>query len=169
MGQELVPVKELRILAFPDPFLFLRAREVLVEELALGHADDVDLRELVGDMLATMYLNCGAGLAAPQVGVGLRLFVADTSPRVNSPFHVFNPVISEPRGGMETDLEGCLSVPGTRMEVERSRSVLVTGMYLGGKLAEFRANGTMARVCQHEADHLDGVLIVPRGSSTTVP
>ena len=154
-------MKTLRILAHPDPFLATKAREVSTQELLSGSADDVSLKELLGDMLLTMYANRGAGLAATQVGVGLRIFVADISPGSNSPFHVVNPVVSEPLGS-ETDLEGCLSVPGTRLKVERPQSVLVTGLYLDGRPTKFRANGIMARVCQHETDHLDGVLFTER-------
>jgi peptide deformylase len=154
-------MRTLKILTHPDPFLSTRAREITTEEITSGYADDVNLLDLVGSMLVTMYLNRGAGLAATQVGIGLRLFVADVSPGTNHPFHVVNPVISEPTG-IETDLEGCLSIPGTKADVQRAQSVLVTGFYLNGKPAMFRANGLMARLCQHETDHLDGVLFIER-------
>jgi peptide deformylase len=160
-------MKSLKILTHPDPFLSTKAREITPQELLSGTADDVNLLDLVRDMLVTMYLNRGAGLAATQVGIGLRLFVADVSPGNGHPFHVVNPVISEPTG-METDLEGCLSVPGTRVDVQRPKSVLVTGLYIDGRPAMFRANGLMARLCQHETDHLDGVLFIERAQAKLV-
>jgi len=99
------------------------------------------------------------GLAAPQVGVLQRLLVydIDDDPRV-----LVNPVLDEYSGETEESDEGCLSVPGVTMPVERSLSLRVRGRDEYGEPVDFRAEGFEARVIQHENDHLDGVLIVDR-------
>ncbi len=120
-------------------------------------------------LLATQY---GIGLAAPQVGVNLRLFIMCLDRNVD-PIVVLNPTYSEPRGGDLTDIEGCLSLPGLEGKVTRPSSVLITGSYLNGDSFSFRAepsekdkNSVISRVCQHEIDHLDGILFFERMSGT---
>jgi peptide deformylase len=120
---------------------------------------DRSLRKLAKRMIRTMHDAPGVGLAAPQVGVLQRLFVydVDDDPRV-----LVNPVLDEFSDETEAVDEGCLSVPGVTMPVERSVSVRVRGQDEYGEPVDFRAEGFEARVIQHETDHLDGVLIVDR-------
>lgn len=120
-----------------------------------------ELRVLAADMLETMYEAPGIGLAAPQVGVLQRLLVydVDDDPRV-----LVNPVLDGFSDETEEYDEGCLSVPGVTMPVERPVSLRVRGLDEYGEPVDFLAEGFEARVIQHENDHLDGVLIVDRTS-----
>jgi peptide deformylase len=149
------------ILAYPDPFLGKRAREVTAAEIAKGEADGWNLAELAERMKATLIVDKGIGLAAPQVGVGLRLILADLSREGGSLMTVLNPVLSDGRGST-VDEEGCLSVPGLRVKVKRFASVKVSGVDMTGGPVNLEVQGLAARVFQHEADHLDGILIVNR-------
>jgi len=135
---------------FGDPVLRQRAREV--EEL------DGNLAKLAEDMIATMYEAPGVGLAATQVGVDKRLFVYDIG---EGPKSVVNPAISEARGEWEFE-EGCLSVPGLHWNIVRPKEVHLTGYDLEGNELSIDADEYMARVFQHELDHLDGVLLLQR-------
>jgi peptide deformylase len=134
-----------------DPVLRERAREVT--------AFDRDLAKLARRMVRVMHDAPGIGLAAPQVGVLRRLIVYDVS---DDPRVVVNPVLSEPSAETEVMEEGCLSVPGVTVPVERPVAVRVQGADLEGRRLDFRAEGLEARVIQHEVDHLDGVLILER-------
>jgi peptide deformylase len=126
------------------------------------------LRPLVEDMFATMYAEPGIGLAAPQVGVSQRLVVIgavasdDEGKNVGKPFALVNPAIfwhSDDRVPFE---EGCLSVPDITESVDRPRGVRFRYTTLDGELVEMEAAGLLARVVQHEVDHLDGILFVDR-------
>lgn len=143
--------KDIRVIG--DPVLRERAREVA--------AFDRSLRKLARRMIRTMKDAPGVGLAAPQVGVLQRLLVydVDDDPRV-----LVNPQLSEFAAETEEADEGCLSVPGVTMPVERALSVHVRGFDEYGEPVEFVAEGFTARVIQHEYDHLEGVLIVDRTS-----
>lgn len=134
-----------------DPVLRERAREVT--------DFDRELARLARRMLRVMKDAPGIGLAAPQVGVLRRLIVydVDDDPRV-----VVNPVLAEFSAETEVMEEGCLSVPGVAVPVERPLAVRVRGADLEGRPLDFRAEGLEARVIQHEVDHLDGVLILDR-------
>jgi peptide deformylase len=141
----------LAIRIYPDPVLRVRCREVT--EI------DEKLKKLAADMVETMHVAPGVGLAAPQVGVDLRLAVVDTSvgedPRQ---LHVIvNPQIVR-REGLETETEGCLSLPGINDKVDRPTSITVRAVDLEGKPMEINAEGWLARVFSHEIDHLDGIL-----------
>jgi peptide deformylase len=115
-----------------------------------------DLKKLIADMWQTMYMAKGAGLAAPQVGVPIRLFVRDWEGdrRV-----VINPEIIEAEGSEKRD-EGCLSFPGIYEEVERPAKIRVRYLDEGGCLHDETVEGFTARVISHEADHLDGKLMI---------
>jgi peptide deformylase len=124
-----------------------------------------ELRELIVDMRDTMQELNGAGLAAPQIGVGLRvvIFGMDHNPRYPDadpvPYTVLvNPVLTPLSGEMEEAWEGCLSVPGMRGLVPRYRELHYAGVDPNGEPIDRRANGFHARVVQHEVDHLDGIL-----------
>jgi peptide deformylase len=120
-----------------------------------------ELQMLIDDMIETMYAAPGVGLAAPQVGVALRLFVVDVSVGRNAAdLMVFvNPAFVE-REGMQLEEEGCLSVPGFTATVARPARVLVRGWDRTGTERTVEGTGLLARAFQHEMDHLDGKLFV---------
>ena len=122
-----------------------------------------EIDSLIDDMVETMYAAPGIGLAAPQVGAGLRIFVLDTSAGRNSDdlIVMINPKIIE-REGAQTDEEGCLSVPGFEAEVLRPQRAVVRGLDRGGQPLEIEGTGLLARALQHELDHLDGTLFLDR-------
>ncbi len=117
-----------------------------------------EVRRLVADMFETMYESKGVGLAAPQIGVNLRVAVIDIG---EDPMVFINPRIIK-SSGKETCDEGCLSFPGLTEKVERARKVVAEATDLDGSVYEIEAEGLMARAIQHELDHLDGVLFVDR-------
>jgi peptide deformylase len=146
----------LEIRKIGDPVLKQKAQKV----------DKVDskIKRLVEDMIETMKFANGVGLAAPQVGEPLRIIVVDYE---NKPIAFINPEILEAEG--ETiDLEGCLSVPGIELKIKRYERIVFKAQDLNGKVKKYRAKGLLARVIQHEIDHLDGVLIVDRGITEEV-
>ena len=143
-----------RILIAPHPLLKLVARPV--ERI------DEEVRRLMDDMLETMYRAPGIGLAAPQIGVSLRVVVVDLAKKDEppSPMRLVNPEItwrSEEQVVME---EGCLSLPEQFAEVTRPAAVRVRYRDEGGEEREIAADGLLARCLQHEVDHLNGILFV---------
>ena len=122
-----------------------------------------DLQTLIDDMIETMHAAVGVGLAAPQVGVALRVFVADpSSGRSTSDLRVLvNPEIVEQEGAQREE-EGCLSLPGFTARVGRSAQVVLKGLDRDGTPVQLEGEGLLARVFQHELDHLDGTLFVNR-------
>ncbi len=114
-----------------------------------------ELRRLVQDMAETMLDANGIGLAAPQVYLPVRLFVWRNGEDVAA---LFNPVLEALGPEVETAWEGCLSIPGLRGAVPRARRIRFQGLDLDGQLVEGEAEGLMARVMQHETDHLHGLL-----------
>lgn len=143
----------LPIRIYPDPVLRVKCRPVT-------EFDD-RLRKLAADMVETMHAAPGVGLAAPQVGVELRLVVVDVSVGEDpKQLHVLvNPEIVH-REGVETDVEGCLSIPGLTDKVDRPAFVRVKALDPEGKPLELQAEDWFARAVCHEIDHLDGVLFV---------
>jgi peptide deformylase len=141
----------LPIRIYPDPVLRVKTRKV--EEF------DARLRKLATDMVETMHAAPGVGLAAPQVGSDLRIAVVDISVGEDPALLkiLVNPEIVR-REGMETDVEGCLSLPGITDKVDRPISVTVRAQDLSGKPFELEAADYMARAICHEVDHLDGIL-----------
>ena len=135
-----------------DPVLRTRCPEVTEIDGALAR--------LANDMITTMYEAPGVGLAANQVGVQKRMFVYDiqdgTGPKV-----VINPVLADLRGEFEYG-EGCLSVPGLSWPVVRAKEVHLTGLDLDGNELSIEGDELLARVFQHETDHLDGMLLLER-------
>ena len=117
-----------------------------------------DIRRLVDDMFETMNEAKGVGLAAPQVGVNLRLAVIDIG---DDPLVLINPRILK-SSGKETCDEGCLSLPGLTEKVERAKKVVAEATDIDGSVYEIEAEGLLARAIQHELDHLDGVLFIDR-------
>ena len=136
---------------FGDPVLRQRAPEVT-------KVTDAQ-RRLAADMLDTLGVVAGVGLAAPQVGVLERIFVYEVEDRSGT---VINPVIVERSPEMITEEEACLSIPGLAFPVERHARVRVEGVDENGDSLVLEGEGLLARVFQHEIDHLDGVLFIDR-------
>ena len=143
------------ILKYGDGILHERAREV----------DSVtpDIDRLVDDLIETMYAAPGIGLAAPQIGVALRIFVVDLSlgRDPGGLIVMLNPEFVE-RDGLQLEEEGCLSVPGFNATVTRPARVVVRGLDRAGRPQQQEGTGLLARAFQHEIDHLDGTLFVDR-------
>lgn len=138
------------IRTFGDPVLRMQAADV---------TDDAkSLERLVEDMLETMYEAPGVGLAAPQIGISKRLFVADVG---DGPFTMVNPEIVETSGSWTFD-EGCLSVPGYYWSIKRAGYAKAKGFDIYGNPVEFEGDELMGRVLQHEIDHLGGMLLLER-------
>jgi peptide deformylase len=146
------------ILIWPDPILKQTARPV-------DRVDDT-VRRLLDDMAETMYAADGVGLAAPQIGVLLRLIVIDTSPKQEGQklIHLVNPEIVKAEG-ITTYTEGCLSIPGEAEEVERAAKVWVRALDRAGQPFEMECDGLLNIAVQHETDHLQGTLFVDHLSS----
>ncbi|HIG72583.1 MAG TPA: peptide deformylase [Myxococcales bacterium] len=145
------------IVKFPDP----RLKEV---SKPITEVDDT-LRELARDMIDVMYDEPGIGLAAPQVGASIRMFVIDTEwsdeEVRRNPVVVLNPEISDPEDKIIWE-EGCLSVPDYSANVERDAKITLRGIDLDGNPIEEHAEGLRAVCIQHEVDHLDGILFIDR-------
>ena len=142
---------EHEIRTFGDPVL--KSRATPVKEF------DESLERLAEDMKRIMRENEGVGLAANQIGRLKRIFVAAYE---DEEFAIVNPVIEERSEASEKDIEGCLSIPEIRVEVERSCAVTVSGKDPSGAPVRIKAEDVLARIFQHEIDHLDGVLILDR-------
>jgi peptide deformylase len=138
------------IRTFPDPVL--RTPAAVVERF------DRELRRLVDDMAETMYAAPGVGLAAPQIGVSLRVVVFDVGEGL---VHMVNPVIEETSGSWDHD-EGCLSVPENWWTIERSAYARARGLDVDGNEVVHEGDELVGRVLQHEVDHVDGILLIER-------
>ncbi len=157
----------LPIRSVPDPVLRKKARKV--------EGITPEIRRLIDDMVETLRAAPGVGLAAPQIGVGLRVIVVEyAEPKEgaaeNEPppapvlYTLVNPEITRSSREKVTGIEACLSVPGFNGEVDRNLEVVVKGYNAKGAPVRLRAKGWLARIFQHEIDHLDGVLYVDRAS-----
>jgi len=156
------------IVTVPDPVLRRKARKITTF--------DKDLQVLIDDMIETMRAAPGVGLAAPQVGISQRLIVVEygegEEEDENVPrklYVVINPEIVEASPEMVTGVEGCLSIPRMVGEVERHERIVVKGLNRYGKPVKYKLSGWVARIFQHEMDHLDGVLYTDRATSVWVP
>lgn len=142
------------VLIVGDPVLHRPAERVTVF--------DQQLRELIADMFATMYLADGVGLAATQIGVALSVFVYDCpdADDVSHRGHMVNPLISYRSTELDDGEEGCLSVPGPYAPLARPEVVTVRGVDQDGQELEVTGTGLFARCLVHETDHLDGTLYI---------
>ena len=158
------------IVTLPDPVLRRKARPVT--------RFDPDFQTLVDDMVETMRQAPGVGLAAPQVGISERLIVVEYPEKEEDEeneeapkklFIVANPEIKERSEETETAVEACLSIPGLQGEVERNLAVTVKGLNRRGQPVRIKAKGWLARIFQHEIDHLDGIVYPDRATRVWQP
>lgn len=143
----------LPVVKFPDKVLATKAAEV-------RQITDVD-RKLVRDMIDTMYAEEGVGLAANQIGILKRIFVASADQVRGKELVFFNPKIVRKEGHIK-EFEGCLSVPEFYEPVKRFKTVWIEGMTLEGKQVQMKGEGLLSRIFQHEIDHLNGILFIDR-------
>jgi peptide deformylase len=144
-----VTVRPIRVLG--DPVLRTQADPII--------DFDKELRGLVKDLIETLLDEGGAGLAAPQIGVSLRVFAFDVDDTVG---HLINPELHFPDEEEQDGPEGCLSIPGIYVDTKRRQNVVAKGFNEYGDPVRLVGTGMMARCCQHETDHLDGVLFLDR-------
>ncbi len=153
------------IITLPDPVLRRKARPIT--------KFDKNLQSLIDDMIDTMREAPGVGLAAPQVGIGERLVVIEYAEEAEQEgqevkkvkpklYVLINPEIVKASEETELGVEGCLSIPGLVGEVERFSAIQVKGLNRHGQPMKVKANGWLARIFQHEIDHLDGVVFPDR-------
>ncbi len=145
--------EQLGIIHYPDPRLRRQAEPV--------QAFDEKLAAFVQRMFELMETGRGVGLAAPQVGVNLRLFVMNPTGEPDGLQVLINPDIHDMEGSIEAE-EGCLSLPDVTAQIRRARRCRVTAQDLQGRPLELDAEDLLSRVVQHETDHLNGVLIIDR-------
>ncbi len=160
-----------KIVTLPDPVLRRKARKVT--------AFDQELHTLIDDMIETMRAAPGVGLAAPQVADSRRVVVveyaeededADENRQPPKKLYVFvNPEITEASEEQETGIEGCLSIPDLVGEVSRHSRVTIKGFNRHGKPIRLKASGWLARIFQHEIDHLDGIVYPDRATRVWKP
>jgi len=143
-----VSIRPIRL--FGDPVLRTPAAAVT--------SFDKEIRNLVTDLVDTMLDAPGAGLAAPQIGVGLRVFTWNVEGEVG---HLINPVLSL-SDATQDGPEGCLSLPGLSIDCLRSLSVVASGFNMHGDPVTIEGSDLLARAIQHETDHLDGILFIDR-------
>lgn len=146
---------KLQLVSYPHPILRHKSKPIL--------RVDAQLREIVDQMFEVMYEFRGVGLAANQVNLPIRLFVANpTGSKEDGEELVFiNPVINKAKGAVESE-EGCLSLAGINAPVKRNKSLHVNAYDLAGNEIAGEVDGFLARIIQHETDHLDGVLFIDR-------
>jgi peptide deformylase len=150
-----VTVQPIRL--FGDPVLRTAADEVT--------DFDKELRTLVADLAETMLAAPGSGLAAPQIGVGLRVFTYHIDDAQSG--HLINPVLHFPSDEEQDGPEGCLSIPGLSWDCTRKANVVAHGQNMFGDPVTVEGTAVLARCIQHETDHLDGVLFVDRLDAQT--
>ncbi len=141
------------VVKFPDPVLSAKTQDVA----CITDAE----RKLVRDMIDTMYAENGVGLAANQVGIPKQIFVASADQVRGKELVFFNPSIVKKEGTIK-EFEGCLSVPEFYEPVKRFKRVWMRAMTLDGKTVEVKGEGLLARIFQHEIDHLNGILFIDR-------
>jgi peptide deformylase len=147
-------VNKLKIVLYPDPVLRVKARPV--------EAVTDEVRAAARRMLELMHAAPGVGLAATQVGIDLRFFVANPSGQPEDDQVFINPVLDAPSREMQEADEGCLSLPEVQGMIRRPKSITIHARNLEGRAIELTSDQLAARIWQHETDHLDGVLIIDR-------
>lgn len=146
--------KILKIVTNPNPIL-----RKISEEIGLEEAGSKKMNELCLNMAETMVKKDGIGLAAPQIGKNIRAIVINTK---EGPVFMINPKIKNKSLKKEWGEEGCLSVPGVFGQVKRHKSLICVFYNIKGEKNQMKAKGLLARVIQHEIDHLDGILFIDK-------
>ena len=146
-------MSRLKIVTYPHPVLSQKAEPVT----AFGPKE----QKLFEDMIETMYVEDGVGLAAPQVGLSKRILIASPTMKPGEEYVIVNPEIYE-TSGSEKGPEGCLSFPGISAEVVRAKKIKLRYQDRNGKKHDAEVRDFFARIIQHELDHLDGVLFIDR-------
>ena len=149
-----IQVDRLHILSYPNPVL--RARAEAIESF------NDQVCAVAQRMIQLMHEAPGIGLAAPQVGLSWRMFVANATGDPQDDLIVINPVLSDPSKDSEEREEGCLSLPHVNGTIRRARAITVDAFGPNGEPFQHHAEDLLARIFQHENDHLDGVLIIDR-------
>lgn len=152
-----VDTQSLSLLIFPSPILLQRASEV--------DASDRNVQEVARRMIEMMFEQNGVGLAAPQVGLSWRLFVTRNPEDKESGVAWMNPTLEVTSTDDDIEEEGCLSLPEIRGDVRRPTGIQISGFDVNGDPAQESSDEFIARVWQHENDHLDGILIINKMSS----
>ena len=145
--------EDLKIILYPDPRLKKVSQPV--------EAIDAGLKELALRMLELMRQHRGVGLAAPQVGQNLRMFVMNPTGELKDDRVYVNPILTEAEGAEDGE-EGCLSIPGLNVQIERSKTLRIQAKDLQGNDIDQIETGYVARIWQHEFDHLNGTLLTDR-------
>ncbi len=143
----------LKIVTYPNPVLTTKSAEV--------KDFGPKMQKFFEDMIETMYVEDGVGLAAPQVGVSQQILIASPNQKQGEEYVIVNPKILE-KSGQEKGNEGCLSFPGLSAEIVRAKKIRLQYQDRKGKLHEADIKDFFARVIQHEMDHLDGILMIDR-------
>lgn len=143
----------LSIKTYPDKILRQKARPV--EKIGK------EVRKFASDMIETMRSADGVGLAGPQVGIGKRIIVVQDAEGSGSAIALINPRILKKKGSSRI-CEGCLSVPGVTADIVRPESIVLEALDVDGKKIKIETGGLLARIIQHEIDHLDGTLFIDR-------
>ena len=143
-----------KIVVDGEPVLRERAKEVDPKEITTPA-----FKTLLEDMVDTMYHANGVGIAAPQIGVGKRIFIAESA---QGPIALINPVFTKKSLKSQGGEEGCLSVPGKFDRLRRHKTVTIEALTASGEMISFTAENFFARILQHELDHLDGILYIDR-------
>jgi peptide deformylase len=149
-----VDAKRLKIVTYPASVLRVRATPI--------KAITPEIKAVAARMLDLMHDAPGVGLAAPQVGLSWRMFVACASRDAKDDQVFINPVLSDPSRDLEEYEEGCLSIPGVTAAIRRPKAITISALDLDGKPVRMTSEELAARVWQHETDHLDGVLIIDK-------
>ncbi len=144
----------LKIITQPNPTLRKKSKDINLKEI-----DSREFRGLISSMAKTMIETDGVGLAAPQIGKNIKLAVINSK---DGPFCLINPKIIRKSWAKELDQEGCLSIPGVFGKVKRSKNITLVYYDRLGKKIKQSVKGLMARVMQHEIDHLDGILFIDK-------
>jgi peptide deformylase len=147
-------MKKLKIITVPDPIL--RKKSIEIEPAQIKSKK---IKALMAEMKDLMLEADGVGLAAPQIGLNIRLIAVNTA---DGPLCLINPQIKKKSWLREWGEEGCLSVPGVYGEVRRHKKISGSYLDLAGNRKKLEASGLLARILQHEIDHLDGILFIDK-------
>lgn len=153
-------IKPFKIVLYPEPILSLLCARLTDDQIREGKFNGEDIKEIADRMFLTMRQNKGLGLAAPQVGLPIRMFVAEIMVK-NKFLCLMNPTIDS-FDGIETGYEGCLSLPGIQAQISRPASIVVSGITPNEIKETYELTGLEARIVQHEMDHLEGRIFIER-------